>query len=66
MMIETFKHKQFYLKMEIIARLNPHLFCIDFLLFSSMYELKEISIHEKNFFFFIKYFILLSILLSKR
>jgi hypothetical protein len=51
-MTETFKHRQFYLEMEIIARLNSHLFCIDFLLFSSMYELKQISIHGKNFFFY--------------
>jgi hypothetical protein len=49
-MIETFKHKQFYLEMEIIARTSSHLFSIDFLLFSSMCELKQISIHEKNFF----------------
>jgi hypothetical protein len=50
-MIEPSKGKQFHFEMEIIDQLNSHLVCIDFLLFSSIYELKQTGIHEKNFSF---------------
>jgi hypothetical protein len=54
--IETFNLKQFYLEMEMIGRLNSHLFCIDFLLLSSMYQLKQVSVHEKKLPFLLSFY----------